>query len=151
MASTAQARGSWKGEMKTGSWLFNLVANRSKWGTSQNWNIWDRVPLWIVHSVWIICPFLDSQSARTFSFPGTNLAVRDTCLFIHHSNRLVAMKDRVRDRAPPFFVQISHYSRIVCWQQNMTFRNYLTEGFQSQHDCSEFQDIYVLSLPIGRP
>ena len=94
--------GSWKGEMKIVSRLFSLVANRSMWGTSQKRNIWDRVPLRTVHSVWIVCPFLESESARTFSFPGTNLAVRDTWHFTHQPNRLVTMKDRVRDRAPLF-------------------------------------------------
>ena len=91
IASTAQAKGSWNGDTKVSSWLFSLVANRSMCGTSQKWKIWDRVPMWRVHSVLMICPFLESESASTFSLPGTNLAVRDTS-----------------------FVQISHHGCVVC-------------------------------------
>ena len=41
-----------------------------------------------------------SESASTFSLPGTNLVVRDTFHFAHHTSSLVAMNDKVRDLAP---------------------------------------------------
>ena len=129
IASTAQAKGSWNGDTKVGSWLFSLVANRSMCGTSQKRKIWDRVPQWRVHSVWMIYPFLESESVSTFSLPRTNLAVTLHTMLAAWLPWTTRFKTWPHPH--PSFVQISHQGCVVCWQQHLAVGNYLTKGLQS--------------------
>ena len=86
--------------------------------------------------VWIICPFLESKSARKFSFlVRTWLLETRVILRTKLTDWLPWMTEFMN--GPPSFVQEGSHCRIVCRQQYLTALNYLAKGFQSQPDYSE--------------